>query len=170
MKVGFPLAAALVGMFCFEMTTTAVDTITEFLPGWRVMSIAMAGTIGWASATDTNATSTRRKQPPFQPRKSEVMEAIPSPFEDECVWIGKRIISLLRREDIDTAQTFDRFYTAFNCPVTHLGKAFGCVVASESDREAVDEQINRCWADPYVRPSPLPPSIIESPVQSGSGR
>ncbi|KAF0143215.1 MAG: hypothetical protein FD153_549 [Rhodospirillaceae bacterium] len=107
-----------------------------------------------AAAADSNA-GARRKQ--SLPKKPDPAESVISPFEAECVWLGKRIVSLLKREDVDTAQTFDRFYTIFGCPMPHLGKAFGCVVASESDREAIEGRIDRCWTDPYTR-LPIPPS------------
>ena len=109
---------------------------------------------------------TRRKQ--SVPRKSEATQTSISPFEAECAWTGKRVLSLLKREDVDTAQAFDRFYVSFGCPSVHIGKSFGCVIASESEREAIDARIDRCWADPYTRffPPVLPKSTGPSPGAS----
>ncbi|MBF0561413.1 MAG: hypothetical protein HQL37_05200 [Alphaproteobacteria bacterium] len=74
-------------------------------------------------------------------------------FESECAWTGKRITSLLHRDDVDTALHFYSFYQDFGCPVQHLGKALGCVVANPADQgeEALADRVDRCWADPKSR-------------------
>lgn len=139
MKVGVQFVAVFVATLSSNIVATA--SLEVVLAATSVVEEGGA----LAVVADSN-TSTRRKQPPS--RKPETVESLVSPFEAECVWIGKRIVSLLKREDVDTAHIFDRFYTAFGCPMIHLGKAFGCVVTSESEREAIDERIDRCWADP----------------------
>ena len=120
---------------------------------------------GLLAVADSNS-GTRRKQ--SSSRKPEVTQTSISPFEAECAWTGKRVVSLLKREDVDTAQAFSRFYGSFGCPSVHIGKSFGCVVASESEREAIDERIDRCWADPYTRffPPTPPKGATSSPAAS----
>ncbi|KAF0117253.1 MAG: putative cyclic beta-1-3 beta-1-6-glucan synthesis regulatory protein ndvD-like protein [Rhodospirillaceae bacterium] len=120
---------------------------------------------GFLAVADSNS-GARRKQ--SSPRKPEVTQTSISPFEAECAWTGKRVVSLLKREDVDTAQAFNRFYGSFGCPSVHIGKSFGCVVASESEREAIDARIDRCWADPYTRffPPVLPKGATSPPAAS----
>lgn len=162
MKAGVPLVAVFVATLSSSLV--AMPSRVAVL---EATSMAEGG--GASPATAESNAGARRKQPPS--RRPETAENLISPFEAECMWIGKRIVNLLRREDVDTAHTFDRFYAAFGCPIVHLGKAFGCVVASESEREAIDERIDRCWADPYTRLfPPLPPKTRDTPLPQEQGR
>lgn len=71
-------------------------------------------------------------------------------FKGECVWVGKRIVNLLSRDDAMAANDFMPFYAQFGCPGDHLAKAFGCVVTNTdpSENEALADRIDACWDDP----------------------
>ncbi len=71
-------------------------------------------------------------------------------FKGECVWVGKRIVNLLSRDDAMAANDFVPFYAQFGCPGDHLAKAFGCVVTNTdpSENEALADRIDACWDDP----------------------
>lgn len=71
----------------------------------------------------------------------------------QCDWLGKRIISLLVRDDPDAAQDFTPFYQRFVCGEEHLAKAFGCAVANLDgiENSALTELIDACWKDPAAR-------------------
>lgn len=71
-------------------------------------------------------------------------------FKEECVWVGKRVVNLLSRDDAMAANDFMPFYGQFGCPGEHLAKAFGCVVANTdpSENEALADRIDACWDDP----------------------
>lgn len=99
---------------------------------------------------DTDPKKAKRKRTRRKPDDAPAAAPISS-HEPECAWTGKRVLSLLRRDDVDAAREFGRFYTAFGCPDAHLGKAFGCVAASEAADETFDARIDRCWSDPYTR-------------------
>lgn len=90
------------------------------------------------------------------PQKGEMEVQRKPASESECSWVGKRITGLLARDDVQAATEFLRFYTSFECPVPHLGKAFGCVVSGAGDvsAEAAGDRVDRCWFDPSTRVFP----------------
>ncbi|GAA0600657.1 hypothetical protein [Caenispirillum bisanense] len=73
----------------------------------------------------------------------------------ECAFTGKRVVSLLSRDDVVAATEFRQFYQAFDCPGLHLAAAFGCAVDVPEDvEEPVNDRIERCWEQPSSRPLP----------------
>jgi hypothetical protein len=98
----------------------------------------------------------RRKPSPPVPGQSARGPA----FKEECVWVGKRIVSLLARDDAMAAGDFIPFYRQFNCPEEHLALAFGCVVTSTdpSENEALADRIDQCWDDPETESPPRAPT------------
>ena len=74
----------------------------------------------------------------------------------ECAFTGKRVVSLLSRDDVVAATEFRQFYEAFDCPSLHLAAAFGCAVDVPEDvEEPVNDRIERCWEQPSSRPLPV---------------
>jgi hypothetical protein len=70
----------------------------------------------------------------------------------ECVWTGRRIASLLWRDDIDTANRYIGLYDRFGCSQDHLRLAFRCVVQQGPiDPKAADRlasRVHNCWVSP----------------------
>ena len=70
----------------------------------------------------------------------------------ECVWTGRRIASLLWRDDIDTANRYIGLYDRFGCSSEHLKIAFRCVVQQGPiDPKAANRLASRvhgCWISP----------------------
>ena len=88
------------------------------------------------------------KSPPAR-RAPRITAATP-----ECAWTGRRIVSLLIRDDVDTAEKFRRFYESFDCPADHIAPAMRCVVVSENaenQAKALAERVDACWDKPSVR-------------------
>ena len=57
----------------------------------------------------------------------------------ECVWLGRRVISLLWRDDLDTAFRHLDLYDRFGCPGGQIQATFRCVVRlGEIDPKATD--------------------------------
>lgn len=98
---------------------------------------------------------------PKRPAAPRIVAATP-----ECAWSGRRIISLLIRDDIDTADKHRRFYDQFNCPSEHIGLALRCVIQSEipvqappqgsvqqgqTQARALAERVEQCWDKPSVK-------------------
>jgi hypothetical protein len=70
----------------------------------------------------------------------------------ECVWTGRRIASLLWRDDIDTARRYIDLYDRFNCSSEHLKLVFRCVIEQGPlDPKAADRlasRVHSCWIAP----------------------
>jgi hypothetical protein len=88
---------------------------------------------------------------PQIPAKKKGNEKVPPERRAECAWTGQRIISLLWRDDVNTAREQARFYEMFGCPAGHLPLAFRCVIEqSENQPEGNDltARVYGCWMSP----------------------
>jgi hypothetical protein len=72
----------------------------------------------------------------------------------ECLWLGRRVVSLLWRDDLDTAFRHLDLYDRFGCPAGHIQATFRCVVRQGSiDPKATDTingRVHSCWINPNV--------------------
>jgi hypothetical protein len=84
----------------------------------------------------------------------------------ECVWTGRRIVSLLWRDDMDTARRYIDLYDRFGCSSEHLKLAFRCVIQEGPlDAKAADRLASRvhgCWI------APDEPTTASSQATTGS--
>lgn len=76
----------------------------------------------------------------------------PSAGVAECVWTGRRITSLLWRDDMDTARRYMELYDRFGCSGEHLKLAFRCLIRQGPlDPKAADRlaaRVHACWIAP----------------------
>src|SRR6476619_6771068 len=90
----------------------------------------------------------------------------------ECVWTGRRIESLLWRDDIDTARRYIDLYDRFGCSAEHLKLTFRCVIRQGPiDPKAADRlaaRVHDCWLDPEGTPTAASRSINGTPAKSGT--
>ncbi len=93
----------------------------------------------------------------------------------ECVWLGRRVVSLLWRDDLDTAFRHLDLYDRFGCPSGHIQATFRCLVlhANTIDPKAADSlngRVHACWINPSLQaaaPSnPAPAAAASSPTTS----
>ena len=74
----------------------------------------------------------------------------------ECLWLGRRVVSLLWRDDLDTAFRHLDLYDRFGCPAGHIQSTFRCVVRQGSiDPKATDSlnsRVHGCWINPSAEP------------------
>jgi hypothetical protein len=72
----------------------------------------------------------------------------------ECLWLGRRVVSLLWRDDLDTAFRHLDLYDRFGCPTGHIQATFRCVVRQGSiDPKATDtlnSRVHTCWLNPTI--------------------
>jgi hypothetical protein len=72
----------------------------------------------------------------------------------ECVWLGRRVVSLLWRDDLDTAFRHLDLYDRFGCPSGHIQATFRCLVRQGSidpkSPEALGGRVHACWINPAV--------------------
>lgn len=92
--------------------------------------------------------------------------------EPECVWIGRRIVSLMFRDDLETAARHREIYERFGCPTSQIQEAFRCLARQgELDPkapEALSSRVHACWVYPKGAPAPpaaaAPPATPEAPA------
>jgi hypothetical protein len=89
----------------------------------------------------------------------------------ECVWLGRRVVSLLWRDDLDTAFRHLDLYDRFGCPSGHIQATFRCLVvhANTIDPKAADSlngHVHACWINPSSQPAPAsaPAASLPSPT------
>jgi hypothetical protein len=72
----------------------------------------------------------------------------------ECVWLGRRVVSLLWRDDLDTAFRHLDLYDRFGCPGPHIQQAFRCVVRQGTidpkAADALNARVHACWLNPSM--------------------
>jgi hypothetical protein len=90
----------------------------------------------------------------------------------ECVWLGRRVVSLLWRDDLDTAFRHLDLYDRFGCPSEHIQATFRCLIqhGNNIDPKAADSlnaRIQACWINPATPPAaPAPAAAASSPTTS----
>ena len=117
---------------------------------WANLALAQAAETPAPAATQAPAAEDPAVKSPPARRGPRVTAATP-----ECAWTGRRIVSLLIRDDVDTAEKFQRFYQSFGCPTEHIAPAMRCVVISDGTADgqakALAEQVDACWDKPSIR-------------------
>ena len=93
----------------------------------------------------------------------------------ECMWLGRRVVSLLWNDDLDTAFRHLDLYDRFGCPGGHIQTAFRCVVRQgDIDRKApkaqdtIEGRIHTCWINPNTDPVIAPPAAAQATPPSPS--
>jgi len=70
----------------------------------------------------------------------------------ECVWLGRRVVNLLWRDDMDTAFRHLDLYDRFGCPGPHIQATFRCVVRQGTfdpkAPESLSARVHACWLNP----------------------
>jgi hypothetical protein len=88
----------------------------------------------------------------------EATQAINGPAGNpECVWLGRRVVSLMWRDDLDTAFRHLDLYDRFGCPGGHVQAAFRCLTrfGGQIDpkvAETLSSRIHACWINPGAQP------------------
>ena len=95
------------------------------------------------------AKETQRKTDEFV----EASQAINGPAGNpECVWLGRRVVVLMWRDDLDTAFRHLDLYDRFGCPAGHIQATFRCLVRQGTiDPKATDtlnSRVHGCWINP----------------------
>ncbi len=76
----------------------------------------------------------------------------------ECLWLGRRVVSLLWRDDMDTAFRHLDLYDRFGCPGGHIQLAFRCLVLNgyidPKNAESLNGRVQACWVNPSLLAAP----------------
>jgi hypothetical protein len=90
----------------------------------------------------------------------------------ECVWTGRRIASLLWRDDIDTARRYIDLYDRFNCSSEHLKLVFRCVIEQGPiDPKAADRlaaRVHSCWIAPEGETTASSQATVGATTKAGT--
>jgi hypothetical protein len=74
--------------------------------------------------------------------------------QPECVWLGRRAVRLLYRDDLDTAFRHMELYDRFGCPPSHIQAAFRCIVRlgdpDPKASESLSARVHACWVNPTM--------------------
>src|SRR5689334_12146334 len=109
------------------------------------------------------------KEPQKIDEFAEAQRTLNSPAGNpECVWLGRRVVSLLWRDDLDTAFRHLDLYDRFGCPSGHIQVTFRCLVlhANTIDPKAADSlngRVHACWINPSLHP-PQPAAAAQTPT------
>ena len=89
----------------------------------------------------------------------------------ECVWLGRRVVSLLWRDDLDTAFRHLDLYDRFGCPGAHIQATFRCLVRQGNidpkAQETLNGRVHACWLNPGLPPTAAEPPPRRPPPASG---
>jgi hypothetical protein len=71
----------------------------------------------------------------------------------ECVFLGKNVVGLLFRNDMDTAFRHLDLYDRFGCPGPHIQSAFRCVLRQTASIDpktgrGLTDRLQTCWINP----------------------
>jgi hypothetical protein len=84
----------------------------------------------------------------------------------ECVWLGRRVVGLLWRDDLDTAFRHLDLYDRFGCPSAHIQATFRCLIQHGNNidpkvADSLNGRVFSCWVNPtnpVIQVPPPPPA------------
>src|ERR1700694_3074539 len=88
----------------------------------------------------------------------EASQAINGPAGNpECVWLGRRGVRLMWRDDLDTAFRHLDLYDRFGCPGGHVQATFRCLTRfgaqiDDKVQKSLDDRVHACWINPTAQP------------------
>jgi len=130
-----------------------------------LLSIWLSAETSSAFAQNSDATSADHvytEQAQSAEQLAEAQRLLKGPAGNpECVWLGRRVVSLLWRDDMDTAFRHLDLYDRFGCPGNHIQAAFRCVVlngnVNHKDAESQNGRVHACWVNPSLLATPEQP-------------
>lgn len=154
----FELRNAVLRQFAASLAVSSLVLLTS-LGGASAQSGTPTPDQGKAAAQPADAAAKDAAQ--NQRRTDEFAEAaqvINGPAGNpECVWLGRRVVRLMWRDDLDTAFRHLDLYDRFGCPGGHIQAAFRCLTrfGAQIDpkiAETLDSRVHACWINPAAQP------------------
>lgn len=110
----------------------------------------------------------KESQGESQKQRDEIAEAarvLSGPAGNpECVWLGRRAVGLIWRDDLETAFRHLDLYDRFGCPGEHVQDTFRCLVRQgpidPKAQETLNGRVFACWLDPEM---PRPAAAADQP-------
>jgi hypothetical protein len=149
----------LVAVLCTALLTTA--------------ALAQSGGKEPEAQKPTAADATKDSQKKID-EIAEAAKALSGPAgQPECVWLGRRVVALLWRDDLDTAFRHLDLYDRFGCPSAHIQATFRCLIRQGAlDPKAQDTlngRVHACWVNPALEPTAAaaaPPAKPGTPAET----
>jgi hypothetical protein len=162
-------------MIFMKKTRLSKQTLRLAATALVAFQLSAISTAAWTQNNDQKPTEQK-------PAAGDRREAVPKRIDEiaevgrlltgpaanpECVWLGRRVISLLWRDDLDTAFRHLDLYDRFGCPGGQIQATFRCVVRQgDIDPKAPDPKapdalngrIHACWINPSIQPAPPAPT------------
>jgi hypothetical protein len=90
----------------------------------------------------------------------------------ECVWLGRRVVVLMWRDDLDTAFRHLDLYDRFGCPGGHVQATFRCLVRfgaiDPKAPESLSGRVHACWINPGAQPQAAAAAQPATPTTAGT--
>jgi hypothetical protein len=115
------------------------------------------------------------KEPQKVDEFAEAQKEISGPAGNpECVWLGRRVVGLLWRDDLDTAFRHLDLYDRFGCPGGHVQATFRCLTRfgaqiDDKVQRSLDDRVHACWINPNAQPQPAAAAAAAAPPPSTAG-
>ncbi|MDO8874902.1 MAG: beta-1-3, beta-1-6-glucan biosynthesis protein [Pseudolabrys sp.] len=92
----------------------------------------------------------------------------------ECVWLGRRVVNLLWRDDLDTAFRHLDLYDRFGCPGAHIQATFRCLVRQGNidpkAQETLNGRVHACWLNPGLEPTAAEAAPAAATTSGGTAK
>jgi hypothetical protein len=155
------------------------------IPGLVVL-LSLGSAAPSSAQTGDNHAQDQGKQAPANPAEAskdnqrkidefaEAAQAINGPAGNpECVWLGRRVVQLMYRDDLDTAFRHLDLYDRFGCPGGHVQAAFRCLTrffAQIDDKvpNSLSNHVQTCWINPNAQPQTAAAPAASQPATAGS--
>jgi hypothetical protein len=153
------------------------------ITSWRQFCAALCMAVFALTAGPAFAQSSRpgkqQVQPAPEPPANERQKAIDEFAEadrvltgkagnPECLWLGRRVVTLMWRDDMDTALRHLTLYDRFRCPGSHLQAAFRCVIKQgpidPKALQTLNGRVFSCWLHPNETPQPAANAPAQTPA------
>jgi hypothetical protein len=152
------------------LLSAARGSVAALLIASAILGFAPPGFAEEPKAAEKPAGQEPAKEPQKVDEFAEAQKEIAGPAGNpECVWLGRRVVGLLWRDDLDTAFRHLDLYDRFGCPSAHIQASFRCLIlhGSSIDPKAADSlngRVQACWINP-ANPAPPPaPAAAAAPA------
>ena len=124
-----------------------------------------------AASNSTSAAVDAAKEQKKTDEFAEAARAISGPAGNpECIWLGRRVVALMWRDDLDTAFRHLDLYDRFGCPGGHIQATFRCLVRfgggiDPKVPDSLNSRVHACW----INPNAQPPQAVAAPAAPATG-
>ncbi|WP_038970384.1 MULTISPECIES: hypothetical protein [unclassified Bradyrhizobium] len=149
---------AVLRQFAATLAVSCLLLVLAGLGGASAQSGTPAPDQGKAAAQPADAAKDAAQNQRRTDEFAEAAQVISGPAGNpECVWLGRRVVRLMWRDDLDTAFRHLDLYDRFGCPGGHIQAAFRCLTrfGGQIDpkvAETLDSRVHACWINPAAQP------------------